>query len=97
MLGEYLFAAIGPATARTKTTMESAERLVELTQEYAANGILREHAPTLAAIAFLGRLDEIDWLAVVDEVVAASRPPGCGRTLRRAWLRDAPWWFRGAS
>jgi hypothetical protein len=74
MLGEYLFAAIGPATARTKTNVESAERLVELTHEYAANGILREHAPTLAAIALLGRLDEIDWLAVVDEVIAASRP-----------------------
>ena len=74
MLGEYLFAAIGPANARTSTNNESAVRCLELTHEYAANGVLREYTPSLAAIALLGRLEEIDWLAVVEAVLGAAQP-----------------------
>jgi hypothetical protein len=82
ILGAHVFAALGPADARTAISEAAAFRLRELTKERGVSPVFRRRAPLLAAVVVLRLLDDIDWMAVEVAVVKASR---AGRS--RRWRR----------
>lgn len=80
---EYVFALIGPADNRTRDDAHAATRFAELTCEIVEVWRRKQDAYPLVALSLAGRLDEIDWEALVAAVSEAARPPHDSRFTRR--------------